>query len=77
MYFVPAAVVIWAPTLSTFGRTRFAHETAALTRLPASPPSMQRGGGVSATPLDPTALAATSRSEAALVGSRVDPLHAA
>ena len=32
---------------------------------------------VSATPLDPTALAATSRSEAALVGSRVGPLHAA
>ena len=32
---------------------------------------------VSATPLDPTALAATSRSEVALVGSRVDVLHAA
>ena len=32
---------------------------------------------VSATPLDPTALAATSRSEAALVGSRVGILHAA
>ena len=32
---------------------------------------------VSATPLDPTALAATSRSEAALVGSRVGLLHAA
>ena len=31
---------------------------------------------VSAAPLDPTALAATSRSEAALVGSRVLPLHA-
>ena len=32
---------------------------------------------VAAAPLDPTALAATSRSEAALVGSRVGPLHAA
>ena len=32
---------------------------------------------VAVAPLDPTALAATSRSEAALVGSRVGPLHAA
>ena len=32
---------------------------------------------ISTTPLNPSALAATSRSEAALVGSRMGPSHAA